>query len=148
MSQKTTIIDPRTAQSRRRWVLIDGKGAVLGRLATKAAVLLRGKHKVWFSPAVDCGDFVVVTNAKDVRVTGAKADSKFYFKHSGYAGGAKVMTYKLQMERDPRKVVELAVKRMIPDNALRRLQMRRLKIYPGAAHPHAAQPLQPLEAGK
>jgi large subunit ribosomal protein L13 len=144
MSQKTTIIDPKTAQSRRRWVVLDAKGAVLGRLASKAAVLLRGKHKNYFSPAVDCGDFVVVTNAKDVRITGEKAESKFYFHHTGYAGGAKVMPYKLQMERDPRRVVELAVKRMLPDNALRRLQLRRLKVYPGAAHPHAAQ----LEAGK
>lgn len=144
MSQKTTIIDPKTAQSRRRWVILDAKDAVLGRLASKAAVLLRGKHKTYFSPAVDCGDFVVVTNAKDVRITGEKAESKFYFHHTGYAGGAKVMPYKLQMERDPRRVVELAVKRMLPDNALRRLQMRRLKVYPGAAHPHAAQ----MEAGK
>ncbi|TBR24456.1 50S ribosomal protein L13 [bacterium] len=145
MSQKTTIIDPKTAQSRRRWVILDAKGAVLGRLASKAAVLLRGKHKAFFSPAVDCGDFVVVTNAKDVRITGEKAESKFYFRHSGYAGGAKTTTYKLQMERDPRRVIELAIKRMIPDNALRRLQLRRLKVYPGAAHPHAA---QLVEAGK
>lgn len=145
MSQKTTIIDPKTAQSRRRWVVLDAKGAVLGRLASKAAVLLRGKHKSWFSPAVDCGDFVVVTNAKDVRITGEKAETKFYFKHSGYAGGAKVMPYKLQMERDPRRVIELAVKRMLPDNALRRSQLRRLKVYPGSSHPHAA---QQVEAGK
>jgi large subunit ribosomal protein L13 len=145
MSQKTTIIDPKTAQGRRRWVVLDAKGAVLGRLASKAAVLLRGKHKSWFSPAVDCGDFVVVTNAKDVRITGEKAETKFYFKHSGYAGGAKVMPYKLQMERDPRRVIELAVKRMLPDNALRRSQLRRLKVYPGSSHPHAA---QQVEAGK
>ncbi|MDE2291304.1 MAG: 50S ribosomal protein L13 [Elusimicrobia bacterium] len=142
MSQKTTLIDPKTAQSQRRWVLIDAKGAVLGRLATKAAVLLRGKHKAYFSPSVDCGDFVVVTNAKDVRITGEKADSKFYFRHSGYAGGAKTVSYKLQMERDPRRVIELAVKRMLPDNALRRHQLRRLKVYPGAAHPHAAQKVE------
>jgi len=139
MSQKTTLIDPRIAQSRRRWVLIDAKGAVLGRLASKAAALLRGKHRTYFSPAVDCGDFVIVTNAKDVRITGEKAEQKFYFSHSGYAGGAKVTPYKLQMERDPRRVIELAVKRMLPDNALRRLQIRRLKVYPGAAHPHSAQ---------
>ena len=145
MSQKTTIIDPRTAQSRRRWVLLDAKGAVLGRMASKAAVLLRGKHKSFFSPAVDCGDFVIIVNAKDVRITGDKAEAKFYFRHSGYAGGAKTVPYKLQMEKDPRKVIELAVKRMLPDNALRRLQMRRLKIYPGTAHPHAA---QQVEAGQ
>lgn len=145
MSQKTTIIDPRTAQSRRRWVHLDAKGAVLGRLASKAAVLLRGKHKSYFSPAVDCGDFVIVTNAKDVRITGEKAEQKTYFSHSGYAGGAKITPYKLQMEKDPRRVIELAVKRMLPDNALRRLQIRRLKVYPGTAHPHAA---QLVEAGK
>lgn len=139
MSQKTTLINPKTAQARRRWVVLDAKNAVLGRLASKAAGLLRGKHRAYFDPSVDCGDFVIVTNAKQVLITGEKSESKFYFRHSGYAGGAKTVSYKLQMERDPRKVIELAVKRMLPDNALRRNQMRRLKIYPGAVHPHAAQ---------
>ena len=139
MSQKTTIVSPQTAQSRRRWVVLDAKGAVLGRLASKAAGLLRGKNKVYFSPSVDCGDFVIVTNATDVRVTGDKLEQKFYFRHSGWAKGKKVIPFKLQMEKDPRKAIQLAVKRMLPDNALRRHQMTRLKIYKGAEHPHAAQ---------
>ncbi|MBI3298101.1 MAG: 50S ribosomal protein L13 [Elusimicrobia bacterium] len=142
MSQKTTLIDLNTVQQQRRWVVIDAKDAVLGRLASKAAGLLRGKHKVCFAPSLDCGDFVVVTNAKQVRVTGEKAESKFYFSHSGYAGGAKTTSYKLQMERDPRRVIELAVKRMLPDNALRRRQLSRLRVYPGADHPHAAQKVE------
>ena len=142
MSQKTTLTDPKAAQQNRRWVVIDAKNAVLGRLASKAAGLLRGKHKVYFAPSVDCGDFVVVTNAKQVRVTGEKAESKFYFSHSGYAGGARTTSYKLQMERDPRRVIELAVKRMLPDNALRRRQLGRLKVYPGPVHPHAAQKVE------
>ncbi len=139
MSQKTTIVSPQTAQSRRRWVVLDAKGAVLGRLASKAAGLLRGKNKVYFSPSVDCGDFVIVTNATDVRVTGDKLEQKFYFRHSGWARGKKIIPFKLQMEKDPRKAIQLAVKRMLPDNALRRHQMTRLKIYKGADHPHAAQ---------
>ncbi len=131
MPQKTTHIDTKHAQKNRSWKLLDAKNAVLGRLASKAAVLLRGKHKRFFTPAVDCGDFVVVANAAGVRVTGKKADTQGYFSHSGYAGGAKVIPYKLQMERDPRKVVELAVKRMLPDTRLRQHQMRRLKIFKG-----------------
>lgn len=142
MSQKTTLTNPQVAQQLRRWVVLDAKNAVLGRLASKAASLLRGKHKVYFAPSVDCGDFVVVTNAQQVRVTGEKAESKFYFSHSGFAGGARTTSYKLQMERDPRRVIELAVKRMLPDNALRRRQLSRLKVYPGADHPHIAQKVE------
>ena len=88
---------------------------------------------------MDCGDFVIVINAADVRVTGDKLEQKFYFRHSGWARGKKVIPFKLQMEKDPRKAIQLAVKRMLPDNALRRHQMTRLKIYKGADHPHAAQ---------
>ena len=139
MSQKTTLIDSKYAQSQRRWVALDAKGAVLGRLATRAATLLRGKHKPFFTPSVDCGDFVIVTNASAVKVTGEKSETKFYFRHSGYAGGAKTIPFKLQMQKDPRKVIYLAVKRMLPDNRLRDLQLRRLKIYAGETHPHAVQ---------
>ena len=139
MPQKTTQIDTKYAQQRRKWVLLDANGAVLGRLASKAAALLRGKHKIFFTPSVDCGDFVIVTNASKVRLTGQKEEQKSYFRHSGYAGGAKNISYRLQMERDPRKVVELAVKRMLSDSRLRQHQMRRLKIYTGEGHPHAAQ---------
>ena len=120
----------------RKWHHLDADGQVLGRLATRAAVLLKGKHKRQFTPSLDCGDFVVVTNARKIRVTGNKAVSKFYFRHSGYADGARVVTFRQQMDKDPRKVVYLAVKRMLDDNRHRSRQMRRLRIYPGAEHPH------------
>ena len=137
MPQKSYIHNPRQAASQRRWHHIDAKGQVLGRIATQAAVWLRGKHKPTYTNFVDCGDFVVVTNAKHVKITGAKAEQKFYFSHSGYADGAKVMPYKRQMERDPRRVVMLAVRRMLPKNRLARKQMVRLKIYNADKHPHS-----------
>ena len=136
MPQKTYIHDPRRAAAERRWHHLDAKGQVLGRLATKAAVLLRGKLKPTYTDFVDCGDFVVVTNAKHVKLTGAKLEQKFYFSHSGYAGGAKTTPVKRQMERDPRKVVMLAVRRMLPKNRLARKQLVRLKVYAADKHPH------------
>jgi large subunit ribosomal protein L13 len=144
MSQKTTQIDSKYAQQHRRWILIDAKDAVLGRLATKAANLLRGKTKRYFTPSVDCGDFVVVTNAKHIKLTGNKENQKFYFKHSGYPKGAKVIPFKQQMEKDPRKVISMAVKRMLPETLLRQHQMRRLKVYAGDTHPHASQKVEAL----
>ena len=137
MPQKTYIHNPRQAAAERRWHHLDAKGQVLGRLATKAATLLRGKQKPTYTDFVDCGDFVVVTNARDVKLTGHKIEQKFYFSHSGYAGGAKVMPLKRQMERDPRRVVMLAVRRMLPKNRLARQQLVRLKIYAADKHPHA-----------
>ncbi|PCI36236.1 MAG: 50S ribosomal protein L13 [Elusimicrobia bacterium] len=142
MSQKTTQIDSKYAQQHRRWILIDAKDAVLGRLATKAANLLRGKGKRFFTPSIDCGDFVIVTNAKNIKVTGDKENQKFYFRHSGYPKGAKVIPFKQQMEKDSRKVISMAVKRMLPETLLRQHQMRRLKVYPGADHPHTAQKVE------
>ena len=136
MSQKTYIHPPRQAAAERRWHHIDAKGLVLGRIATKAATLLRGKHKPTYTDFVDCGDFVVVTNAKQVKLTGNKLEQKFYFSHSGYAGGAKVMPMKRQMERDPRRVMMLAVRRMLPKNRLARKQLVRLKVYVGDKHPY------------
>ncbi|MDE2237588.1 MAG: 50S ribosomal protein L13 [Elusimicrobia bacterium] len=129
---------PSQASGERRWHHIDAKGLVLGRMATRVADYLRGKHKPTYTDFVDCGDFVVVTNAAQIRLTGKKLEQKFYFSHSGYAGGAKTTPLSRQMERDPRKVVYLAVKRMIHDNRLRRKQLARLKIYSGDKHPHAA----------
>ncbi|MBI5245164.1 MAG: 50S ribosomal protein L13 [Elusimicrobia bacterium] len=139
MPNETTLTTIRQAQQGRCWVILDAEGKILGRLASHAAGLLRGKHKRFFTPSVDCGDFVVVTNAAKVCVSGAKMEQKFYFRHSGYAKGKKIIPYKLQMERDPREVIYLAVKRMLPVNKLRAQQLTRLKIYPGPAHPHAAQ---------
>ena len=131
MPQKTYLHDPRQAANERRRHLIDAKGQVLGRMATRAATLLRGKHKPTYTDHVDCGDFVVITNASQVRLTGNKLSQKFYFSHSGWAGGAKTTPLSRVMEKDPRKVVYLAVKRMIRSNRLRGRQLARLKIYPG-----------------
>ena len=142
MAQTTTKIDSKYALANRRWVSIDAKGVVLGRLASKAANILRGKHKPFFTPSVDCGDFVVVTNSGKIKLTGNKINVKEYFSHSGYAAGMKMTPLKLQMSRDSRKVIYLAVKRMLPVNRLRSHQLRRLKIYPGEAHPHASQKIE------
>ena len=139
MPQKTFYPDLKTVDAQRRWHHFDAKDQVVGRLASRVADLLRGKNKPWFTPAIDCGDFVVLTNAKKIKWTGYKIDQKNYFSHSGYAKGAKVTPLKRQMERDPRKVVFLAVKRMLDTNHLRAKQLKRLKIYPGEAHPHDVQ---------
>ena len=138
MPQKTYLHDPRQAANERRRHLIDAKGLVLGRMATRAATLLRGKHKPTYTDHVDCGDFVVVTNASQIRLTGNKLSQKFYFSHSGWAGGAKTTPLSRVMEKDPRKVVYLAVKRMIRNNRLRGRQLARLKIYPGEMTPKAS----------
>ena len=138
MPQNSYMHPPRQAGLDRRWHHIDAKGLVLGRIATKAADLLRGKGKRTYTDYVDCGDFVVVTNAKQIKLTGDKINQKFYFSHSGFAGGAKVMPMKRQMERDPRKIVMLSVRRMLPKNRLARKQLVRLKIYVNDKHPHSA----------
>ena len=132
MIQKTTLPKTDTAEKTRKWHFLDASDQVLGRLSTKIAVLLMGKHKRDFAPQTDCGDFVVVTNTDKVRITGNKLEDKFYFRHSGYAGGAKTIPYKRQMENDSTKVLELAVKRMLDDNTLRGKRMKRLRIFSGA----------------
>lgn len=139
MSQDTFIYKPKDAQNSRKWHHIDAKGKVLGRMATEVATLLRGKHKPVYTDFVDCGDFVVVTNASQVRLTGHKMQQKFYFSHSGYARGAKTTPVARVMAKDPRKVIFLAVKRMIRANRLRGKQLARLKIYPGDKSPYTAQ---------
>jgi len=132
MTQKTTLPKADTAEKTRKWHFLDAADQVLGRLSTKIAVLLMGKHKRDFAPHVDCGDFVVVTNTDKLRITGNKVDDKFYFRHSGYANGAKVIPYKRQMEQDSTKVLELAVKRMLDDNKLRGPRLKRLRIFKAA----------------
>ena len=114
----------------RKWVLIDAEGATLGRLATKAAMILRGKNKPQYTPNADTGDFVVIINA---------ADHKEYWRHSGYLGGLKITSFKEEMEKHPERVVEHAVKGMLPKTTLGRKQGMKLKVYAGAEHPHAAQ---------
>ena len=123
----------------RNWVLIDAEGAVLGRLATQIAMILRGKNKPQFTPNSDCGDFVVVINADKVQVTGNKADQKVYYRHSGYNGGLKAESFRVAMEKHPEQVIERAVRGMLPKTTLGRAQLKKLKVYAGAEHPHAAQ---------
>ncbi len=128
----------------RQWWVIDAKDKVLGEVAVAAAVLLRGKHKPIFTPHVDCGDFVVVINADQVRLTGKKEDAKIYTRFSGYVGGKKVETPREVRRNHPERIVERAVHGMIPHNRLGRQIFKKLKIYNGAEHPHQAQEPQPF----
>ncbi len=123
----------------REWVLIDAEDQVLGRVATKAATILKGKHKPQYTPHVDTGDFVVVVNADKIRVTGAKTTDKVYSRHSGFPGGLKQETFEEAMAKHPERVIEHAVKGMLPKNTLGRAMGRKLKVYVGPDHPHTAQ---------
>lgn len=129
----------------RTWYVIDAQGQTLGRLASRVATLLRGKHKPSYTPHVDCGDFVIVVNAAKVHVTGQKMDQKIYYRHSGYPGGLKEITLRRQLQIFPERVLEAAVRGMLPKNKLGRKMFKKLKVYAGAEHPHAAQQPQTLE---
>lgn len=132
----------------KKWVLVDARDVVLGRLASVVANRLRGKHKPTFTPHVDDGDNVIVVNAGKVKLTGGKPAKKIYYWHTGYAGGVKQRTARQILEgRFPERVVEKAVERMIPEGPLGRQQMRNLRVYAGAEHPHAAQSPEPLDVG-
>jgi large subunit ribosomal protein L13 len=136
---------PRPQDIERRWWVVDAENQVLGRLASQIANLLRGKHKPLFTPHLDTGDFVVVINADKVRLTGQKATQKAYFRHSGYMGGERFVPFRQMIEKHPERVIELAVKGMLPKNNLGRLMRRKLKVYAGPEHPHVAQQPQTLE---
>ena len=123
----------------RNWVLIDAEGATLGRLAPKAAMILRGKNKPQYTPNADTGDFVVIVNADKVVLTGNKADQKRYWRYSGYLGGLKFESFREAMAKHPERVIEHAVKGMLPKTTLGRAQGMKLKVYAGPEHPHAAQ---------
>jgi large subunit ribosomal protein L13 len=123
----------------RQWHVIDASGKVLGRLATQAASLLMGKHKPIFSRNLDIGDFVVIINADKVRVTGNKAEQKLYYRHSGYPGGLKSISLERMMQTNPTRVIEQAVKGMLPHNRLGASMMKKLRVYAGEEHPHLAQ---------
>ncbi len=123
----------------RKWVLLDADGATLGRLATQAATILRGKNKPQYTPHTDTGDFVIIINANKVKLTGNKAEHKSYWRYSGWLGGLKTESFKEAMEKHPERVVEHAVKGMLPHTTLGRKQGMKLKVYAGAEHPHAAQ---------
>jgi large subunit ribosomal protein L13 len=121
------------------WYLIDAEGQTLGRLATEIARRLRGKHKTEYTPHVDTGDYIVIVNAEKVKVTGRKATDKIYYRHTGFPGGLKEASFTQMIERSPEKVIELAVKGMLPRNTLGRTMYRKLKVYAGQEHPHEAQ---------
>ncbi|HEX2093059.1 MAG TPA: 50S ribosomal protein L13 [Longimicrobiaceae bacterium] len=127
-----------------RWYVVDAEGKVLGRLATEVARILRGKHKPTYTPHLDTGDYVVVINADKVQLTGNKADQKSYFRHTGYMGHEKFIPFRTMLEKHPERVIELAVKGMLPKNALGRQMRSKLKVYAGAEHPHQAQQPTPL----
>ena len=140
---KTFVATPETR--RRDWFVVDAEGKTLGRLATRIADTLRGKHKPEYTPHVDTGDFVVVVNADKVHVTGDKRAAKLYHRHSGYPGGLRSRTLGEMLERRPEEVIRLAVRGMIPRNRLGRKQLTKLKVYAGPEHPHEAQKPQPME---
>lgn len=133
------------AEVNRKWFVVDAEGKTLGRLSTEIASVLRGKHKVTFTPHVDGGDFVVVLNAEKIVVTGKKAEQKVYRHHTGWIGNLKEISYKRMLEEKPEEIITAAVKGMLPKNKLRSPMMTRLKVYAGNEHPHAAQKLEALE---
>lgn len=136
---------PKAADIHRQWHVIDASDVVLGRLATQAAVLLRGKHKPIFAPHVDTGDFVVIVNAAKVALSGNKLRDKMAYRHSGYPGGLRAMSYAELMDKSPERAVEKAVRGMLPKNALGRQMLSKLKVYAGPEHPHSAQQPVPFE---
>ena len=131
------------AEVQHEWFVIDATDKVLGRVASEVALRLRGKHKAIYTPHVDTGDFVVIINADKIKISGVKATSKEYYRHSGYPGGLKCETFQEAMQKHPERVIEHAVKGMLPKNTLGRAMGMKLKVYAGAEHPHAAQ--QPRE---
>lgn len=133
------------AEVKRDWYVIDAKGKTLGRMATEIARRLRGKHKPEYTPHVDTGDYIVVVNAEKVHVTGKKATDKIYYRHSGFPGGIKSLTFEKLIEKAPERVIQLAVKGMLPKNPLGRAMLRKLKVYAGPDHAHSAQQPQTLD---
>jgi len=129
----------RKGEVSRQWFVVDAQGKVLGRLATRVAMILRGKTKPTFTPHTDAGDFVVVVNAAQVQLTGRKLDQKFYYRHSGFTGGLKTTTARQLLQRKPEEVLRHAVRGMLPKNSLGRSLLKKLKIYAGGEHPHQAQ---------
>ncbi|HXH33443.1 MAG TPA: 50S ribosomal protein L13 [Plantibacter sp.] len=140
----TRTYSPKASEITHDWVVIDATDVVLGRLASHAAALLRGKHKATFSPHLDGGDFVIIVNADKVALTGAKLLQKKAYRHSGYPGGLSAVTYAELLEKNPIRAVEKAIRGMLPKNTLGRDQLKKLKVYTGSEHPHAAQQPKPF----
>lgn len=138
---------PRPTDIEPVWYLVDARDQVLGRLATRVAHVLRGKHKPQFAPHIDVGDFVIVVNAGEVVLTGAKGEQKLAYRHSGYPGGIKSVPFARLLAETPEKLVERAVRGMLPRNTVGRQQLRKLKVYAGPDHPHAAQQPEVLQIG-
>lgn len=145
VSQRMKTFSAKPAEVRHDWFVVDASGKTLGRLSTEIARRLRGKHKPEYTPHVDTGDYIVVVNAEKLRVTGSKAKNKMYYWHTGYIGNMKSASFEKMMERSPTRVLQLAVKGMLPKNSLGRAMFRKLKIYVGSEHKHAAQQPAPLD---
>jgi large subunit ribosomal protein L13 len=141
----TRTFSPTPTDIRRDWLVIDATDVVLGRLASHAATLLRGKHKPTFSPHMDMGDHVIIVNADKVVLTGQKAAQKMAYRHSGYPGGLSAVSYTELLEKNPVRAVEKAIRGMLPKNTLGREQLKKLKVYTGSEHPHEAQQPRPYE---
>lgn len=141
---RTFVAKPEHAASQRQWWVIDAQNQPLGRVASRVATLLRGKHKAIFTPNIDVGDFVIVLNATEIKVTGNKADDKLYYRHSGYPGGITQRSYSELLAKKPEAPLTLAVRGMLPKNVLGRQLIKKLKVYPTSKHPHAAQQPQAL----
>jgi len=135
----------KTAEIKRQWYVVDAQGQTLGRLASKIAPILKGKHKPTYTPHLDCGDYVVVLNVDKVRVTGRKLDQKIYYRHSEYPGGLKSINLRDQLAQHPDRVLFAAVKGMLPKNRLGRQMIKKLKLYAGEVHPHQAQQPKSLQ---
>jgi large subunit ribosomal protein L13 len=138
-------ISAKEEEIQRDWYVIDAQGQTLGRLATRTATILRGKHKPLYTPHVDCGDYVIIVNAEKVHATGQKMSQKKYYRHSGYPGGIKEISLRDQLQKFPERVLESAVRGMLPKNRLGRRMFKKLKDYPGPNHPHQAQQPKPME---
>lgn len=142
---KTYVTKPAEVDETRRWYVVDAQGQTLGRLASQVAALLKGKHKPIYSPSVDCGDYVVVINAEKIAVTGRRMEQKFYHRHSGYPGGLSSISLQHQLGKHPHRVLQTAIKGMLPKNVLGRKMLSKLKVYAGPNHPHQAQQPEALE---
>lgn len=144
MSLKSKTYSPNPDNIERKWWVIDAKDQTLGRLASRVAHLLKGKHKPEYAPHADVGDFVIIINCDRIHVTGRRLDQKIYYHHSQYPGGLKSISLRRQLEKHPERVIELAIKGMLPKNRLGRQMIKKLKLYAGSEHPHQAQKPEPL----
>ena len=140
----TKTFTPRAGDIERQWFVVDAEGKTLGRLASRIAHVLRGKHKPTYSPHMDLGDHIVVINADKIRVTGRKAEQKVYYRHTGYPGGLRTTTYEDMLGKHPERILRIAVKGMLPNNILGRQMFKKLRVYAGPEHEHAAQQPQAL----